>query len=40
MSPGGTTAAGFAQLEEAGVRSAMIKAVESSFNKALKLAEK
>ncbi len=40
MSPGGTTAAGYAVLEEAGVRSAMIKAVEASFAKAIELSEK
>ncbi len=40
MSPGGTTAAGYAKLEEAGVRSAMIKAVEASYKKALELSEK
>lgn len=40
MSPGGTTAAGLVELEEASVRSAMIKAVESSYNKALQLAQK
>ena len=34
MSPGGTTAAGYAQLEEHGVRNAMIKAVEEAYNKA------
>jgi len=40
MSPGGTTAAGYAQLEEAGVRNAMIKAVEASYERALELGEK
>ena len=40
MSPGGTTAAGYAQLEEAGVRNAMIKAVEASFEKAIELGQK
>lgn len=40
MSPGGTTAVGVAELEDAGTRSAMMKAVESSYNKALQLAEK
>ena len=40
MSPGGTTAAGYAKLEESGVRDAMIKAVEASFEKALELGEK
>lgn len=40
MSPGGTTAEGYAKLEECGVRDAFIKAVEASFNKSKKLAEK
>jgi len=40
MSPGGTTAAGYAKLEKGKVRNAFIKAVESSFNKSVKLAEK
>ena len=40
MSPGGTTAAGYAKLEEGGVRDAMIKAVEASYEKALKLGKK
>ncbi len=40
MSPGGTTAAGYAKLEEAGVRDAMIKAVEASYAKAIELGEK
>mgnify|MGYP000258707870 CR=1 FL=1 len=40
MSPGGTTAAGYAKLEEAGVRDAMIKAVEAAFQKALELGKK
>ena len=40
MSPGGTTAAGYAKLEEAGVRSAMIKAIEEAYNKAIELGKK
>ena len=40
MSPGGTTAAGYAKLEEAGVRDAMIKAVEAAYLKALELGQK
>lgn len=36
-SPGGTTAAGLAVMEELGVRSAMIKTVEAAFNRAEKL---
>jgi len=33
MSPGGTTAAGYAALEKSRVRNAMIQAVENAFNK-------
>jgi pyrroline-5-carboxylate reductase len=40
MSPGGTTAAGYAKLEECNVRNAMIKAVEEAYNKACELAKK
>ena len=40
MSPGGTTAAGYAQLEEHSVRNAMIKAVEEAYNKAQELGKK
>lgn len=40
MSPAGTTAAGFAKLEEGKVRDAMIKAVESAYEKALEISEK
>jgi pyrroline-5-carboxylate reductase len=34
MSPAGTTAEGYAQLEKGGVRDSFICAVESAFNKA------
>ena len=37
MSPGGTTAAGYARLEEGKVRDSFIKAVESSYEKAKKI---
>jgi pyrroline-5-carboxylate reductase len=37
MSPGGTTAAGYAALEEKNVRSACINAVEAAYNKATEL---
>lgn len=40
MSPGGTTAAGYAMLEENGVRNAFIKAIEASHDKALELAKR
>ena len=40
MSPGGTTAAGYAELERAGVRIAMINAVESAHKKAHELGKK
>lgn len=40
MSPSGTTACGVASLEEANVRSAFIKAVESAYNRALELGKK
>ena len=40
MSPGGTTAAGYAELEKAGVRNAMISAVEAAFEKAIELGKK
>ena len=36
---GGTTAAGYAKLEECNVRNAMIKAVEEAYNKACELAK-
>ena len=37
MSPGGTTAAGYAELEANGVRTAMIKAISSAYKKACEL---
>ena len=37
MSPGGTTAAGYAALEEGGVRSACIDAIEQAYKKATQL---
>lgn len=40
MSPGGTTAAGFAQLEEGAVRDSMIKAINSAYSKACELGKK
>jgi len=40
MSPGGTTAAGYAKLEECGVRDAMIKAIEEAYKKAIELGKK
>lgn len=40
MSPGGTTAAGYAQLEEGAVRDSMIKAINVAYEKALELAKK
>ncbi len=40
MSPGGTTAAGMAKLEEGAVRDAMIKAIESAHNKAIEIGKK
>jgi pyrroline-5-carboxylate reductase len=40
MSPDGTTAAGYAKLEELRVRSAMIESIQTAYNKALKLSEK
>ena len=39
-SPGGTTASGCAILEEKGVRSAMIKAIEEAHNKAIEFSKK
>lgn len=40
MSPGGTTAAGYAKLEENGVRNAMIEAINEAYNKAIELGKK
>ena len=40
MSPGGTTAAGYAELEKAGVRSAMMNAIEAAHKKANELGKK
>lgn len=40
MSPNGTTAQGYAQLEEKGVRDAMIKAVQSAYDKANEISKK
>jgi len=40
MSPGGTTAAGYAALERGNVRSSMIEAIEEAYTKAKELKEK
>jgi len=40
MSPGGTTAAGYAKLEEGAVRDAMIKTIEASYEKACEIGKK
>jgi len=40
MSPGGTTAAGYASLEHGGVRSSMISAIENAYAKAKELKAK
>ncbi|MGM0518076.1 MAG: pyrroline-5-carboxylate reductase [Campylobacterota bacterium] len=40
MSPGGTTAAGFAKLEEGKVRDSFIKAINQSYSKACELGKK
>jgi len=37
MSPGGTTAAGYAAMEQSGVRNGMIKAVQNAYEKACQL---
>lgn len=40
MSPGGTTAQGFAKLEEGGVRASFIKAIEAAYLKAVEVGKK
>jgi len=40
MSPGGTTAAGYAALEKHGVRNAMIEAISEAYKKAIQLGKK
>jgi len=40
MSPGGTTAAGYAVLEKNGVRNAMIEAIAKAYDKAIELSKK
>lgn len=40
MSPGGTTAAGYAKLEEHAVRAAMIDAINAAYSKAVELGKK
>ncbi|WP_321314400.1 pyrroline-5-carboxylate reductase [Halarcobacter sp.] len=40
MSPGGTTAAGVAKLEEGSIRSSMIKAIEAAHEKAVEIGKK
>ncbi len=40
MSPGGTTAAGYATIEKNGVRSGMIEAIKSAYEKACELSKK
>lgn len=40
MSPGGTTAAGFAKLEEGAVRDSMIKAIDAAYDKATQIGKK
>lgn len=40
MSPGGTTAAGYAKLEEGAVRDSMIKAINTAYEKACELGKK
>ncbi len=40
MSPGGTTAAGIAKLEEGAVRNSIIKAIEASHDKAIEIGKK
>lgn len=40
MSPGGTTAAGYGVLEDKGVRSAMMDAIQTAYDKAIELSKK
>ena len=40
MSPGGTTAAGYASMEKNGVRNGMIEAIKSAYDKACELGKK
>jgi len=40
MSPGGTTAAGYAKLEEGAVRDSMIKAINAAYSKAVEFGKK
>ncbi|TLP40887.1 pyrroline-5-carboxylate reductase [Arcobacter arenosus] len=40
MSPGGTTAAGYAKLEEGAVRDSMIKTIEAAYEKACEIGKK
>jgi len=40
MSPGGTTAAGYAELEQGAVRDSMIKAINAAYDKACELGKK
>ena len=40
MSPGGTTASGYASMEKNGVRNGMIQAIDSAYNKACELGKK
>ena len=40
MSPGGTTSAGYAKLEEGAVRDSMIKAINAAYSKAVEFGKK